>query len=435
MANVNTVAKRRQIALAVAICLGTVGLVSAGLWVSNYSFKKEPARKPEPKEPIPDLTGVVDADFSDKLQRSAVMQNQLNNAAVSKEIDGIRRELLQLSKGRREDLERIKALEDEKALLQNQLDTLLSGPVGVPEGEPRPGMQNLNTSGVYSANPYAGLSDPDAIQTQYVPTAPTVGMDSTPFVYQASTTPSLPYILSGSFANALVIEGADANAAVTGKQDTAPMQFRLTGMVHMPNDKTADLRSCFVTAEGYGDVSSEREEVRTRRLSCSLPGGDIDMAVKGHVSFMGKNGIKGRVVMRNGKILGLAGAAGFLDGIGTGIEKVSTPTVGLGATASTSASDVLSGGLGGGASKAAQTLSDYYIKRAEQYHEVIPIGAGNKVTVVFQDGFQLQTLAEIQAAKVAGKTTRADSSQTLSDSGRKALQDVRNMKLGELVNP
>ncbi|EOE3136791.1 conjugal transfer protein TraB, partial [Klebsiella pneumoniae] len=54
---------------------------------------------------------------------------------------------------------------------------------------------------------------------------------------------------------------------------------------------------------------------------------------------------------------------------------------------------------GGGASKAAQTLSEYYIKRAEQYHPVIPIGAGNEVTVVFQDGFQLKTIEELEAEK------------------------------------
>lgn len=56
-------------------------------------------------------------------------------------------------------------------------------------------------------------------------------------------------------------------------------------------------------------------------------------------------------------------------------------------------------GVGGGASKAAQTLSEYYIKRAEQYHPVIPIGAGNEVTVVFQDGFQLKTIEELEAEK------------------------------------
>ncbi|HBK1624449.1 TPA: conjugal transfer protein TraB, partial [Escherichia coli] len=68
---------------------------------------------------------------------------------------------------------------------------------------------------------------------------------------------------------------------------------------------------------------------------------------------------------------------------------------GLGATAAYGAGDVLKMGIGGGASKAAQTLSDYYIKRAEQYHPVIPIGAGNEVTVVFQDGFQLKTVEEM----------------------------------------
>jgi hypothetical protein len=63
------------------------------------------------------------------------------------------------------------------------------------------------------------------------------------------------------------------------------------------------------------------------------------------------------------------------------------------------AGDVLKMGIGGGASKAAQTLSEYYIKRAEQYHPVIPIGAGNEVTVVFQDGFQLKTIEELEAEK------------------------------------
>ncbi len=77
------------------------------------------------------------------------------------------------------------------------------------------------------------------------------------------------------------------------------------------------------------------------------------------------------------------------------MERASQPAVGLGATAAYGAGDVLKMGIGGGASKAAQTLSDYYIKRAEQYHPVIPIGAGNEVTVVFQDGFQLKTVEEM----------------------------------------
>ncbi len=41
--------------------------------------------------------------------------------------------------------------------------------------------------------------------------------------------PSLPYIPSGSFAKAMLIEGADANASVTGNESTVPMQLRITG--------------------------------------------------------------------------------------------------------------------------------------------------------------------------------------------------------------
>ncbi|MDW8877396.1 conjugal transfer protein TraB, partial [Legionella pneumophila] len=44
----------------------------------------------------------------------------------------------------------------------------------------------------------------------------------------------------------------------------------------------------------------------------------------------------------------------------------------------------------GGASKAADTLSQYYVKRAEQYHPVIQVGSGNVVTIVFKDGFYLE---------------------------------------------
>ncbi|MCV8028622.1 F-type conjugal transfer pilus assembly protein TraB [Escherichia coli] len=207
--------------------------------------------------------------------------------------------------------------------------------------------------------------------------------------------PSLPYIPSGSFAKAMLIEGADANASVTGNESTVPMQLRITGLVEMPNSKTYDATGCFVGLEAWGDVSSERAIVRTRNISCLKDGKTIDMPIKGHVSFRGKNGIKGEVVMRNGKILGWAWGAGFVDGIGQGMERASQPAVGLGATAAYGAGDVLKMGIGGGASKAAQTLSDYYIKRAEQYHPVIPIGAGNEVTVVFQDGFQLKTVEEM----------------------------------------
>ncbi len=156
--------------------------------------------------------------------------------------------------------------------------------------------------------------------------------------------------------------GADANASVTGNESTVPMQLRITGRVEMPNSKTYDLTGCFVGLEAWGDVSSERAIVRTRNISCIKGDKTIDQPINGHVSFMGKNGVKGEVVMRNGKILGWAWGGRFLltglAGHGTRFTAGSWP----GATASVGAGDVLKMGVGGGASKAAQTLSEYYIK-------------------------------------------------------------------------
>ncbi|EMQ8363903.1 conjugal transfer protein TraN [Escherichia coli] len=92
--------------------------------------------------------------------------------------------------------------------------------------------------------------------------------------------PSLPYIPSGSFAKAMLIEGADANASVTGNESTVPMQLRITGLVEMPNSKTYDATGCFVGLEAWGDVSSERAIVRTRNISCLKDGKTIDMPIK-----------------------------------------------------------------------------------------------------------------------------------------------------------
>jgi conjugal transfer pilus assembly protein TraB len=57
------------------------------------------------------------------------------------------------------------------------------------------------------------------------------------------------------------------------------------------------------------------------------------MEFDGHVSYQGKGGVRGKPVMRNGMIVGYAGAAGLLSGFGEGIKSAATPSVGLGATA------------------------------------------------------------------------------------------------------
>ncbi|MBO2026031.1 hypothetical protein J4733_27710 [Klebsiella pneumoniae] len=89
-----------------------------------------------------------------------------------------------------------------------------------------------------------------------------------------------------------------------------------------------------------GDVSSERAIVRTRNISCIKGDKTIDQPINGHVSFMGKNGVKGEVVMRNGKILGWAWGPVLLTGLVRAWNGLHSRLL-AGATATVGAGDVL----------------------------------------------------------------------------------------------
>ncbi|EKN4770219.1 F-type conjugal transfer pilus assembly protein TraB [Yersinia enterocolitica] len=446
MANLNKIVRRRQLALLIALVIGTT-VGGVGTWMlSEMNLKKSAPPKAQKGEPAPDMTGVVNQSFDSKVQRSAIAEAQRLNKETQSELKKMRNEMGALSRDLKSSQSRINELEEENKLLQTQLDAgknfdnlsseplpgalISKGDVGRSSGSVPPptnfwpldsGVPQTPAAPVMTALPRAGQLDVEEFSLPE----------------RDLKTSRYPWIHSGSFAEAVVVEGADANASVTGDKNTVPMQLRLTGKVQMPNDGEFDLTGCFVTLEAWGDVSSERAIVRTRSISCQLGEDTIDQKIAGHVSFMGKNGIKGEVVMRNGQILLYAGGSGFLDGIGKGIEKASSTTVGVGATASMSAGEIAQAGFGGGVSSAAKTLSDYYIKRAEQYHPVIPIGAGNEVTLVFQDGFQLETLQEAREKKAAKQKAQRSASATtpptMPTNTPDMLKQLGDFKVGDVV--
>ena len=358
MASINTIVKRKQYLWLGIVVVGAASAIGGALYLSDVDMSGNGEAVAE-QEPVPDMTGVVDTTFDDKVRQHATTEMQVTAAQMQKQYEEIRRELDVLNKQRGDDQRRIEKLGQDNAALAEQVKALGANPVTAtgepvpqmpasppgPEGEPQPGNTPVSfppqgsvavppPTAFYPGN---GVTPPPQVTYQSVP-VPNRIQRKVFTRNEGKQGPSLPYIPSGSFAKAMLIEGADANASVTGNESTVPMQLRITGLVEMPNSKTYDATGCFVGLEAWGDVSSERAIVRTRNISC----------------------------LKGGKTIAAYGAG-----------------------------DVLKIGIGGGASKAAQTLSDYYINRAEQYHPVIPIGAGNEVTVVFQDGFQLKTVEEM----------------------------------------
>ncbi|HAN1492232.1 TPA: conjugal transfer protein TraB, partial [Escherichia coli] len=167
-------------------------------------------------------------------------------AQMQKQYEEIRREMDVLNKQRGDDQRRIEKLGQENAALAEQVKALGANPVTVtgepvpqmpasppgPEGEPQPGNAPVAfppqgagavppPTAFYPGN---GVTPPPQVTYQSVPVPNRIQRKT--FSYDAGTKqdPSLPYIPSGSFAKAILIEGADANASVTGNESTVPMQ-------------------------------------------------------------------------------------------------------------------------------------------------------------------------------------------------------------------
>jgi conjugal transfer pilus assembly protein TraB len=217
------------------------------------------------------------------------------------------------------------------------------------------------------------------------------------------------YVPSGTFVQAVVLGGADADASVDGQsKNNGVMLFKLLKPGTLPNGQHSHLEGCFVTASSYGDISSERAYVVLDKLSCAQKGRPmLDKSVTGWAFFGGKVGIKGRPLMRDNKVMQWAGISGAMAGIAQAAQySQSVQSISpLGSENTVPSGRIAPYSAYGGASKAADVLSNYYIKRAEQYHPVIQVGSGNRVTIVFKDGFYLvqdeSAFLEAQKAKLS----------------------------------
>jgi len=205
------------------------------------------------------------------------------------------------------------------------------------------------------------------------------------------------YVPAGSYAEAVVLAGADASAGVASQGDPRPVLLRLTGPAYgaavAGSATESDVEGCTVTGAAYGDLSSEKVYVRLQTMACSgdAPGTVIETAVSGFVAGGGQAGVRGPVVSREGALVQRAFLSGVFSGVGQGVNQAFRPQAVLagGGTATfenTDLDDIGRAGLGAGAGTAGEQVSDYLIRRAEQYQPVIQLQAGTAVTVVFLEG-------------------------------------------------
>lgn len=213
----------------------------------------------------------------------------------------------------------------------------------------------------------------------------------------AAFTDSPNYLPPNSIARAKVVVGVDAATNVRSQSDPLPVLLRIMGPARSVFAEGRLLRTqvqgCMVNGAAYGDLSSEKVYVKIQRMTCPQPAGRYAVSeVKGFISYGGKVGLRGRVVSREGGLIGQAFLAGLAGGFGRGFS-ANANSVFSGTNVSVdgkrqelSAGEIVKGGIGEGVSQAGDTVSDYLIERAEQYQPVIEMPTGADVEVVFLDG-------------------------------------------------
>ncbi|MHB1755679.1 MAG: TraB/VirB10 family protein [bacterium] len=212
------------------------------------------------------------------------------------------------------------------------------------------------------------------------------------------------YVPAGAFTQGTLLNGLDAPASMKGKSNPYPTLIRLTNLSFLPNQYRLSMKGCFVLAEGYGSLSSERVYLRTVTLSCIVKGGNRHISVPIHgyiVGQHGKVGLRGKVVTKQGAILAREFMAGLLQGFGNIVSEQSMTMSysALGSTSNINPSNVGEAGLGQGLASASTELSKFYAKMADSMMPVVVVGAGRKLTLVLTHGFYAEFKKNIEYNK------------------------------------
>lgn len=196
------------------------------------------------------------------------------------------------------------------------------------------------------------------------------------------------------FMRAVILGGLDAptGGQASSPGASVPVFLEVTDLANLPNGFKANVKRCYIVATGWGDVSSERAYLRTTAISCiNKQGQTIESPIVGHVfGEDGKNGVRGRLLSKQGQILANALMSGVASGIGQAFagnaQTVSVSPLGSTTTQGTSPKDILNSSLGLGAGKAMDRLANYYITLAEKTFPVIEVDAGRFVDVAIMQG-------------------------------------------------
>ena len=205
------------------------------------------------------------------------------------------------------------------------------------------------------------------------------------------------YVPATAFFDVSLLTGLDAATGNKAKTSPAPIALRVQDLTWLPNEVRQDVKGCFLLAEGIGDLSTERVNIRGISISCVSYEGEevIDQKLLGYVADSdGKAGMRGEVVSKAGQLLAETMKIGFIQGLSEFFQfnARSLTVTDSGALSSPKSDDMgnaLLGGTSSGIGRALDKVATYYMSLAEEVYPVIQVGATRSATFVVTQGTEL----------------------------------------------
>ncbi|MFK7827886.1 MAG: TraB/VirB10 family protein [Oligoflexales bacterium] len=195
-------------------------------------------------------------------------------------------------------------------------------------------------------------------------------------------------IPSGSFVKAKLLTGIEAPE---GK--ALPVLLQADYAFIGPNKSQIDLSGCFLIAKSTGNLSIERVEMQVAKISCvSSSGKSFEQKISGFVADGKDNSfaIEGKVSSKRDQVAAMAFLSSVVEGISSAVSQAQTNTL----RDSQGTSTMISGSqqkfiAAGGASSAANTITNWYLQHAESLLPTINIGSGQEVWIIVQEKTRL----------------------------------------------
>jgi len=205
------------------------------------------------------------------------------------------------------------------------------------------------------------------------------------------------YLPAGSIIRGVLLTGVDVPTGLQARRDPTPALMLVKHDAILPNRFRADIRECVVLWGATGELSTERALMRAERLACiRYDGGVIEAQLDAWaLGDDGKAGIRGRLVARNGALIAKAAFASFAQALSQIFRPVAL--AGLNTTPSSrtefqapdtaeAAEAATYAGFGG----AMRSLSDYFVKMADEIIPFVEVDAARQIEGVLLKGVTLE---------------------------------------------